>query len=123
MTQDVQQILQALQTLRIGPQPEEYEIHAAIAQALSRAQIEYAHEYTLAPGRRIDFICGHIGIEVKKSRPAAAQLRAQLTRYLQEPMLESVIVVMPKPRSLPETICKKRVYVLALNRLWGVALG
>lgn len=123
MTQDVQRIMHALSTLRIGPQPDEFEIHAAIAQALDRAQIEYAHEYNLAPGRRIDFICGRVGIEVKKSRPIAARLREQLRRYLQEPALDCVIVVLQKPCTLPELLCGKRIYVLALNRLWGVALG
>lgn len=123
MTQDVRQILNALDSLRIAPQPEEFEIHAAIAHALEQAGIEYNHECRLAHGRRIDFMCGRIGIEVKKNRPAAAQLRMQLTRYLQSPSLDAVIVVLQKPCALPKYLCEKPVYVLALNRLWGVALG
>lgn len=122
MNPDVQKVLEALHTLRVAPQPEEFEIHAAISNALRQAGIEYIHEYRIAPGRRIDFVCGRIGIEVKKSRPAAAQLKAQLTRYLQDTELEAMIVVLQKPCSLPDTICHKPVFVLALNRLWGVAL-
>ena len=122
MTSEVQRILDALGTLRVGPQPEEYEIHDAISQALQVAGIEFRHEFRLLPGRRIDFVCGNIGIEVKKSRPIAARLREQLTRYLQDTVLEAVIVVLQKPCALPETICAKPVYVVALNRLWGVAL-
>lgn len=119
---DVQNILQALSTLRIPPQPEEYEIHEAIARALDAAGIAYIHEHKLLPGRRIDFACGKTGIEVKKSRPVASRLREQLRRYLEETELECVIVVMQKPCALPRTICNKPVYTVALNRLWGVAL-
>ena len=122
MNPEVQSVLEALHTLRIGPQPEEFEIHAAISHALQQAGIEFTHEYKIAPGRRIDFVCGRTGIEVKKSRPAAAQLKAQLTRYLQGSELEAMIVVLQKPCVLPEEICNKPVFVLALNRLWGVAL-
>ena len=119
---DVQNILHALSTLRVSPQPEEYEIHSEIARALDDAGIAYIHEHKLLPGRRIDFACGKIGIEVKKSRPAASRLREQLQRYLEETELECVIVVMQKPCVLPKTICNKPVYIVSLNRLWGVAL-
>lgn len=119
---EIQQILDALNTLRVSPQPEEYEIHEEIVRALDAAGIPYIHECKLLPGRRIDFACGRIGIEVKKSRPIAAKLREQLKRYLEETELEAVIVVMQKPCILPRTICNKPVYVVALNRLWGVAL-
>lgn len=119
---DVSAILDALSTLRIAPQPEEYEIHREIERALDDAGISYIHEYKIMPGRRIDFLCGSIGIEVKKSRPDAARLKQQLTRYLDGTCISVMIVVLQKPCRLPDTICSKPVYVLALNRLWGVAL-
>lgn len=119
---EVQKLLDVLNTLRVPPQPEEYEIHAEIARALDAAGIPYVHEYKLLPGCRIDFACGKIGIEVKKSRPVAARLREQLKRYLEESELEGIIVVMQKPCVLPKTICDKPVYTVSLNRLWGVAL-
>ena len=122
MMNDIQRILDALSTLRIGPQPEEMDIHNEIARALKEAGIACIHEYKLLPGRRIDFVCGSIGIEVKKSRPAAARLREQLKRYLDGTELTAMIVVMQKPCALPETICSKPVHIVALNRLWGVAL-
>ena len=119
---ELQSILNALSTLRMPAQPEEYEIHAEIARALDAAGISYIHEYRLMPGRRIDFACGSIGIEVKKSRPASARLREQLRRYLDGTELTAMIVVVQKPCRLPESICGKSVHVLSLNRLWGVAL-
>lgn len=122
MNAEIQAILNALSAIRISAQPEEAEIHSAVAQALNAAGIAHIHEYKLAPGQRIDFISGKIGIEVKKSRPAASQLRRQLTRYLENAELDAMIVVLQKPCALPACICAKPVYVVALNRLWGVAL-
>lgn len=119
---DVERILQALTSIRISAQPEEFEIHQQIELALQRAGIEYIHEHRLLPGRRIDFACGSVGIEVKKARPQAARLREQLCRYLEGTQLSAMIVVLQKPCRLPERICGKPVYVLSLNRLWGVAL-
>lgn len=122
MTEDVRRILEALASIRISAQPEEFEIHAAIEQALERAGIEFVHECRLSPGRRIDFLCGQIGIEVKKSRPVAARLKQQIERYMESEMVSAMIVVLQKPCSLPDKIGGKDVHVLALNRLWGVAL-
>lgn len=119
---EVQAILAALSSIRISAQPEEYQIHQAVAQALDKAGIAYIHEHRLLPGRRIDFACGSVGIEVKKSRPDAARLRSQLERYLSQTSLTAMIVVMQRPCRLPEHICGKPVYLLALDRLWGVAL-
>ena len=119
---ELDRILEALGTLRVPAQPEEYEIHAEVTRALEAAGIPYIHEYRLLPGSRIDFLCGSIGIEVKKSRPSSAQLQRQLGRYLNGTGLGAVIVVMQKPCPLPKTICSKPVYTVALNRLWGVAL-
>ncbi|MDY5221424.1 MAG: hypothetical protein SPH82_12785 [Eubacteriales bacterium] len=119
---DVQAILSALSALRIGPQPEEYEIHDAVARALDAAGIPYVHECRLLPGRRIDFACGSVGIEVKKGRPDGRRLRAQLARYLEQTQLTAAIVVLQRPCRLPDRICDKPVYTVALNRLWGVAL-
>ena len=119
---DMDRILAALSTLRVTAQPEEYEIHAEIERALAAAGIEYIHECRLKPGRRIDFLCGRIGIEVKKGRPDATRLRAQLSRYLEDDRLAGAIVVLQRPCALPDRICQKPVRIVALNRLWGVAL-
>lgn len=118
----LESILTALRGIRIPAQPEENEIHTCIAEALHAAGLPFIHEFRLAPGRRIDFACGSIGIEVKKGRPAASVLRKQLERYLESPQLSAVIVVMQRPCSLPAQICGKPVHIISLNRLWGVAL-
>ena len=115
-------VLSALAAVRVPAQPEEYEIHAEIARALDTAGIGYIHECRLRPGRRIDFLCGAVGVEVKKGRPDAARLREQLARYLEDERLAAAVVVSQRPCALPERICGKPVRAIALNRLWGVAL-
>ena len=119
---ELEHILAALSAIRVSAQPEEYEIHAEIARALDAAGIAYIHECKLKPGRRIDFLCGSVGIEVKKGRPDGTRLRAQLARYLEDARISAAIVVLQRPCALPERIGGKIVRVVALNRLWGVAL-
>lgn len=118
----IERIIDAIAAVRMPAQPEEYDIHAAVARALTEAGLEYDHEYRLGPRRRIDFRVGRIGIEVKKGRPVSAQLREQLARYLESDALDAVIVVTQRVTRLPERVDGKPVYIISLNRLWGVAL-
>ena len=91
----------ALSAVRVPAQPEEYDIHAAVAKALADAGLEYIHEYRLGPRRRIDFRVGRVGIEVKKGRPATSQLTEQLRRYLESDALDAVIVVTQRATACP----------------------
>lgn len=122
MNDEVRTLLEALERIRMGPQPEEYEIHAAVAAALEEAGLAYTHECKLAPRCRIDFLCGSVGIEIKKGRPDSSRLKQQLARYLASDRLSCMVVVLQKPCALPASIQNKPVHALALNRLWGVAL-
>lgn len=117
-----ERILTAISVIRMPPMPEEYRIHEEIASALQSSGIDYIHEAKLGPGCRVDFLCGSIAIEVKKGRPQAAPLKKQLYRYLQFDNVSSIILVLQKPCALPEAINGKNVHIIALNRLWGVAL-
>ena len=122
LEQSIARVISALAAVRVPAQPEEYDIHAAVAAALAGAGLEYAHEYKLGPRRRIDFRVGRVGIEVKKGRPATSALTEQLRRYLESDDLDAVIVVTQRATALPGTICGKPVRLVSLNRLWGVAL-
>ena len=119
---DIVRIVSALSAVRMPAQPEEYDIHAAVAAALKDAGLACEHEYRLGPRRRIDFRVGRIGIEVKKGRPAPSELLAQLRRYMESDDLDAVIVVTQRAVALPGTIGGKPVKQVSLNRLWGVAL-
>lgn len=115
-------VVAALAAVRVPARPEEYDIHAAVAEALAAAGLEYQHEYRLGPRRRIDFRVGRIGIEVKKGRPASSELAAQLKRYLESDDLDAVVVVAQRVAAVPDDIGGKPVRYVSLNRLWGVAL-
>lgn len=119
---DMDRVADAIAAVRVPARPEEYDIHAAVAGALDAARLEYVHEYKLGPRRRIDFLVGRVGIEVKKGRPAASRLVAQLRRYLESDALDGAIVVTQRALPLPATINGKPVRLISLNRLWGVAL-
>ena len=118
----IARVADALASVRMPAQPEEYDIHAQVASALGTAGITFEHEYRLAPRCRIDFKAGRVGIEVKKGRPASAALRQQLLRYLASDELDAVIVVTQRVTALPGSILGKPVMLVSLNRLWGVAL-
>ena len=119
---DMARVCAALSSVRVPAQPEEYDIHAAVARALARAGLEYEHEYRLGPRRRIDFRVGRVGIEVKKGRPASAELTRQLRKYVQSEALDGIVVVTQRVTAVPDTLCGKPVAIVSLNRLWGVAL-
>ncbi len=122
LQQDIQAIVRAISAIRAPAMPDEYDLHAEVAAALTRAGIDHHHEYRLAPRCRIDFLAGRIGIEIKKGRPAASQLRQQLTRYLASDELDAIVVVTQQAVNIPQTLVGKQSTLVSLNRLWGVAL-
>ena len=119
---EMRRVADALAAVRMPAQPEEYDIHAAVADALSAAGLAFIHEYRLGPRNRIDFLVGRVGIEVKKGRPATSDLTRQLRRYLAADALDGLIVVTQRVTAVPSVICGKPVILVSLNRLWGVAL-
>ena len=122
IARDIDRIVDALASVRMPAQPEEYDIHAAVAGALAAAGLDFEHEYRLGPRRRIDFRVGRVGIEVKKGRPASSELAKQLRRYLASDELDAVVVVTQRVTHVPASISGKPVRLISLNRLWGVAL-
>ena len=122
LNQEIQAIVHAVSSVRVPAMPGEYDLHAEVSDALTRAGIGHAHEYKLAPRCRIDFLAGRVGIEIKKGRPVPSALRAQLAKYLQSDELSAIIVISQQAVPLPQTIGGKPVHLISLNRLWGVAL-
>lgn len=115
-------IIAALKSVRAPAMPGEYDLHAMVAAALDEAGLEYGHEYRLAPRCRLDFMCSGVAIEVKKGRPQSAELIRQLGRYMEHEAVREMVVVTQRRVRLPDAICGKRVRLVALNMLWGVAL-
>jgi hypothetical protein len=116
-------VLDALQTVRLREAGlPESAIHDALSAALQAARIDHRREYTFGPRCRADLWVTGIAIEVKKQRPARPALLAQINRYAKQPALRGLIVVLERSIDLPTEIEGKRVAVLSLNALWGIAL-
>jgi len=115
-------VLAALSAIRLPAAPTELEIHALVAAALRDGGFAVSHEVRLGPRCRIDFMVGAIGLEIKKGRPQRAALMRQAARYLAQPGVEALVLVVERSAVLPGAIGGKPVVVYGLNRLWGVAL-
>lgn len=120
--QELERVIGAISTIRCPAVCEENALHALVLEALRDAGLAPQHEAALAPRCRIDVMCGGVGIEIKKSRPQPAALRAQLARYAACEAVEQLVVIAPRGVNLPKTIGGKRVTMVALERLWGVSL-
>ena len=116
MDQIFERVTAALATLRVGAADSEEQLHRQAAEAFA------AHEVSLAPRCRIDFMVGDIGVEIKKKRPQRAPLVAQLTRYANCPQIARLIVLAPRGVDLPKSIGGKPVTMMSLEKLWGIML-
>lgn len=116
------EIVSALQCLRAPIQQGEYDLHRLVMDALAAQGIPVQHEVPLGPRCRIDLLCGGVGIEIKRGKPARARLVEQLTRYARCQQITALVLVAERSVELPRQICGKPVQVICLNRLWGIAL-
>jgi len=115
-------VLAALSDIRAPRITSEYDLHGLVAQALTSASLAYQHEAPVAPRRRIDFLCGGVGVEVKRGRPAYTPLLRQLAAYADSESIHSLVLVAEHPPRLPASIHGKPLAVVSLFRLWGIAL-
>ena len=115
-------VLEALRAMRPPFAPHEADLHALVAQRLLSCGLNAVHEAPLGGGCRIDFLVDGVGVEIKRGKPRPDVLLAQLTRYAQSERIQSLVVVSWQSVALPASIGGKRVYPLALGKLWGVSL-
>ena len=117
-------VLAALAAIRAPQARDEYDLHGLTADALQRAEIPFRHEAPLAPRCRVDFLCGTVGIEIKRGRPEKTPVEKQLRRYAATGKLTALILLSEKTApSLPGFIDGIPVYPVSLYRLWGIATG
>jgi len=122
LSEKLDAVRRALETLRIPLTDSEYRLHELIAAALDDGGFVVQHEARLAPRCRIDFLVDGVGVEVKRGKPDRGRLLEQCRRYLAQPALEALVIVVDTRVALPDTLCGKPVVVVGLNRLWGIAL-
>lgn len=114
--------MKALSSLRVPLGQGEYDIHTLVKLALEKANLAPRHEVYLGARKRIDFVCGTVGIEVKRGRPSAKRLVPQIEKYLSSSELTGMIVIVERTAALPRTLCGKPVRLVSLNKLWGIGL-
>ena len=120
--EELTRVLDAVRTVRCGAADEETALHAQVQAALECAGFSPVHEARLAPRCRIDFLVEDLGIEIKKSRPNAAQLKSQLERYAACETIAQLLVIAPRGVRLPKAIGGKPVMQIGLEGLWGISL-
>ena len=119
---EMQELLEALAGLRLPVVREEREICLAIERALTERGIPFVREARLGPAARVDFLCGCVALEVKKGRPDRRTLLRQLMRYAASEQVHALVLVTERSAALPASVGGKPLRLVALNRLWGVAL-
>ncbi|MEX3555309.1 MAG: hypothetical protein VB131_01340 [Burkholderia gladioli] len=116
-------VILALRELRIGlaGQDEAY-LSEQIAVKLRAQHLPARTEYRFGPHCRADVWVDGVVVEVKKRRPPRAALLSQIERYAAQASCREIVVVLEKSVVLEPMIGGKRVHVVSLNSLWGVAL-
>lgn len=116
-------LVNALCSLRIIKKCDEIDIHKKIEEILQRKGIPYLHEYHFGRNVRVDFYIEYLGIiiEVKWGNVNKKRLEYQIEKYAG--YAKKIIVVMPKELGeLPENIEDVDIIYIPLSRLWGVAI-
>ena len=99
------------------PVDTEAALQAEIEQVLTTNEITFEREVEIAPGDRIDFLVGSVGVEVKIKGAKRAILR-QCERYAACDRLEGLVLVTAVALGFPDTIEGKPVALHSLGRSW-----
>lgn len=122
MEYGIDELVRILKKLRIPYTADEYGIHERIAAVLDGHELQYTHEAVIGSRCRIDFLCGGIGIEVKRGKPDRKRVLAQCSRYAACEAVRGIILVIDTAVKLPSSVNGKPLTVIGLNSLWGIAL-
>lgn len=125
MAAELEKVISALHTLRVGRISEEYDLQKKIATVFDAAGIGYDKEHNLGHGNRVDFLTATgIAVEVKKGKPNRERLLSQINRYAEFEEVQSIIIVVET--SLKDPINHSRngkpCKVIGLLKQWGIAL-
>ena len=120
----MEQVIDALRTLRVGTTIAEYDLQNKIAEAFNAKGIAYVREYSLGSGSRVDFLADGVAVEVKKGKPNRARLVRQIEKYAAYDEVTAVVIVVESSLFNPikETSIGKPCAVVGLQKLWGIAL-
>lgn len=115
-------VLSALRELRSPFALYEADIHQWVGDQLAMSGLDFGHEVSIGRGCRIDFLIGHIGVEIKKGKPDAAAVLTQLRRYAACSDVHGLVILSQRTIRLPDRVGDVPVRQIALSQLWGIAL-
>lgn len=95
----------------------EKELQAEISCILDSHGIAHEREVRLAEGDVIDFMVGHVGMEVKIKGNADA-IYKQCRRYCASAVVQEFMLVTNRSMGLPRDIDGKPCYILNLGKGW-----
>lgn len=81
-------------------------VQKQIERVLTQEGVEFCREVEIAPGDRIDFMVGTVGVEVK-TKGTRSQIIRQLARYVRNERVEEIILAASSRRilvSVPDEI-------------------
>lgn len=96
----------------------EREVQDAVELALSDAGVVFEREAALDAASRVDFLCGHIAIEIKTDGSLAMVTR-QLHRYAKSERVAEIVLVTTRAKHLavPASVRGKPVRAVWLRRM------
>ncbi len=115
-----ERLLAAIRELRAPIERNEYDLHRLVMQSLAKKGIPCRHEAALAPGSRVDLLCGRIAVELKRGRVQKAALNRQLEKYAATGAVDGIVVVSEQHVSVPEKIGDVWIKAISLFSLWGI---
>jgi len=90
-------------------------LQESIEQHLTASAVAFEREKVLAPGERIDFFAGGVGIEAKARAGKRAVFR-QLERYAGNDAIEALILITGTAMGLPPTVKGKPLFYVSIGR-------
>ena len=120
----IEEVEAAVKNLRVPRIIDEYQLQNMVAEALRTNGLEFKKEYRLGVRNRIDFLVdGGIGVEIKKGKPPKMSTLAQVNRYADHNLVTGIILIVEQLiHDVPEEINGKPCKLVALNKLWGIAI-
>lgn len=93
----------------------EADLQLAVARALDQSGMNYTEQVEIGAGKRIDFVLGTVGVELK-TKGGLGEVTRQLFGYAQEACLTELVLVttLARHRNMPATMAGKPLTVVYL---------
>jgi hypothetical protein len=111
LSADTQRVIVCCRSYRFD-RTSEATLQAGLALAMTEMSIPFEREVVLAPGDRIDFLVGNVGVELK-IKGSASEVMRQLSRYSKHERIKALVLVTTRSIhiGMPRSIGGKALHV------------